>query len=179
MHSKERKLSDCIIPTYLEIENNLKLKKNLKSVIVTTGPASFTSLRVGVSFMLGLHFSKEINIAGVSSEDLLNFKINKNPKINCGIYIISANNQKFISYKNFNSGHKYTKLENNTDNSLEEINSLNILYYNHEPLNINLKNLEQKKYNIKNSILLNIDKIKYNNIDILKPIYISNNQILN
>ena len=89
MHSKEKKLSDCIIPTYLEIEKNLKLKNNLKSVIVTTGPASFTSLRVGVSFMLGLHFSKEINIAGVSSEDLLNFEINKNVKINHGIYIFA------------------------------------------------------------------------------------------
>ena len=76
--SEENKLSDSIIPVYKKIDKALNLTRNLTSLIVTKGPGSYTSLRVGISFILGLHFSKEIKIAGVSSEDLLNFEISNN-----------------------------------------------------------------------------------------------------
>ena len=75
--SEENKLSDSIIPVYKKIDKALNLTRNLPSLIVTKGPGSYTSLRIGISFILGLHFSKEIKIAGVSSEDLLNFEINE------------------------------------------------------------------------------------------------------
>ena len=78
VNSEENKLSDSIIPAYQKIDKAINLTKNLTSLIVTTGPGSYTSLRVGISFILGLHFSKEIKISGVSGKDLLNFEIYKN-----------------------------------------------------------------------------------------------------
>ena len=77
--SAENKLSDSIIPAYQKIDKALNLTRYLTSLIVTTGPGSYTSLRIGISFILGLHFSKEIKISGVSGEDLLDFEINNNP----------------------------------------------------------------------------------------------------
>ena len=62
--SEENKLSDYIIPAYLKIDKVLNLTKHLKSLIVTKGPGSYTSLRIGISFLLGLHFSKEVKSCG-------------------------------------------------------------------------------------------------------------------
>ena len=69
------------------INKKLNISKKLQSVIVTTGPGSYTSLRVGISFILGLYLSKNIKIAGISSLNLLNFKISSNSNLNYGIYI--------------------------------------------------------------------------------------------
>ena len=177
--SEENKLSDSIIPVYKKIDKALNLTRNLTSLIVTKGPGSYTSLRIGISFILGLHFSKELKIAGVSSEDLLNFEISNNPKLNCGIYFVSANNQEFVCYKLFNQNFKYIKLEKNSLNNHKELKQIEIFYYNHKPLNISLQNCRQIKYLIKENILRNFFKLQFNNFDILRPIYISNNQILN
>ena len=177
--SEENKLSDYIIPVYKKIDNELNLTKNLKSLIVTKGPGSYTSLRIGISFILGLHFSKEIKIAGVSSEDLLNFEISNNSKLNYGIYFVSAKNQEFVCYKLFNQNFKYIKLKKNNLDNYKELNQIDIFYYNHKPLNISLQHCRQIKYLIKENILKNFFKLQFNNFDILRPIYISNNQILN
>ena len=177
--SEENKLSDSIIPAYQKIDKILNLTKNLKSLIVTKGPGSYTSLRIGISFLLGLHFSKEVKIAGVSSEDLLCFEISNNPKLNYGIYIVSSNNQEFVCYKLLNQKFKYIKLENNNLNNYKELKQIEIFYYNHKPLNISLQNCRQIKYLIKENILRNFNKLQFNNFDILRPVYISNNQIIN
>ena len=177
--SKEKKLSDSIIPVYQKIDKVLNLTRHLTSLIVTTGPGSYTSLRIGISFILGLHFSKEIKISGVSGENLLNFEINNNPKFNYGIYFISANKQEFVCYKLLNQNFKYIKLERTNLNNHKELIQVDIFYYNQEPLNICLQNCRQKKYLIKENILRNFSKLSFNNFDILRPIYISNNQILN
>ena len=177
--SEENKLSDYIIPAYKKIDNELNLTKNLKSLIVTKGPGSYTSLRIGISFILGLHFSKKIKIAGVSSEDLLNFEISNNPKMNYGTYLVSANNQEFVCYKLFKQNFRYIKLENKNLNNHEELKQIEIFYYNYQPLNISLQQCKQIKYLIKENILRNFFKLQFNNFDILRPIYISNNQTLN
>ena len=177
--SEENKLSDYIIPVYQKIDKALNLTKNLASLIVTTGPGSYTSLRIGIAFILGLHFSKKIKIAGVSSKDLLNFEITNNQKLNYGIYFVSSNNQEFVCYKLFNQDFKYIKLEKNNLNNLEELKQIEIFYYNHKPLNIYLQNCKQVKFLIKENIIKNFFKLQFNNFDILRPIYISNNQILN
>ena len=177
--SEENKLSDSIIPVYQKIDKALNLTRHLKSLIVTTGPGSYTSLRIGISFILGLHFSKEIKISGVSGEDLLNFEIDNNPKLNYGIYFISANKQEFVCYKLLNQNFKYIKLERANLNNHKELIQIDIFYYNQEPLNICLQNCRQKKYLIKENILRNFSKLSFNNFDLLRPIYISNNQILN
>jgi len=179
VNSEENKLSDSIIPAYQKIDKAINLTKNLTSLIVTTGPGSYTSLRVGISFILGLHFSKEIKISGVSGKDLLNFEIYKNPKLNYGIYFISANKQEFVCCKLLNKNFKYIKLERANLNNSKELTQIDIFYYNQKPLNIYLQNCRQKQYLIKENILKNFSQISFNNFDILRPIYISNNQILN
>ena len=179
IRTEEEKLSDSIIPAYQEIENILDFKKKLKSLIVTIGPGSYTSLRVGISFILGLHYSKGIKVAGLSSEDFLEFEIKNNDKLNYGIYFVSSNNQKFICYKIIGSNFKYIKIENNEFDQFKKLNKIDLIYYNIEPLKCSPLNLKQEKYFIKEKIINNFNKIKYNDNGLLKPIYISNNKILN
>tara|TARA_Y100000590_G_C15745769_1_gene1021918 strand:+ start:814 stop:1437 length:624 start_codon:yes stop_codon:yes gene_type:complete len=179
IQSKEEKLSDSIIPVYQTIDKNLNFNKNLRSLIVTTGPGSYTSLRVGLSFALGLHFSKGLKIAGLSSEDLLKFVPNNITKKNYGIYFESANNQKFVCYKFVGSSFKYLKIEENQLNELKVLNNIDLIYYNFKPLNCSLFQLQQKKYLIKEKIVKNFNQIKFGGKNLLKPIYISNNKILN
>tara|TARA_Y100000590_G_C15628998_1_gene980450 strand:- start:564 stop:1184 length:621 start_codon:yes stop_codon:yes gene_type:complete len=178
IQSEEEKLSDSIIPRFLEIEKNLNLLKNLDSIIVTTGPGSYTSLRVGISFVSGLHFSKNIKIAGISSQDLLSFKLEETSNYNSAFYIISANKQEFFCGKLFNKDFSYIKLEKNSlDNNI--FKKIDLLYYNFRKISIPELEIKQQKYLIKENILKNLNKIKYNNTNVLKPIYISNNKILN
>ena len=177
--SKENKLSDYIIPAYQKIDDVLNLTRNLTSLIVTTGPGSYTSLRIGISFMLGLHFSRKIKIAGISSKDIINFEIKNDENLNYGIYIFSANSQEFICYKLINQNYKYIKLEKNDSNNYEELNQIDVFYYNHKPLNKSLQNSKQIKYLIKENILKNFLKLKFNQLGLLKQIYIYNNQNLN
>jgi len=148
-------------------------------LIVTTGPGSYTSLRVGISFILGLHFSKKIKVAALSAEDLLKFKIKNNQNLNHGMYIFSGNNQKFICYKLGSLEYKYIKLEEKNIFNYRDLEKLDIIFYNKVPLkNFEIK-FKQKKYQIKKIILENLSSIKFNNLDKLKPIYISNNYNLN
>ena len=100
IHSVDEKLSDNIIPKYLEMNKSFKFQNNLKGLIITTGPGSYTSLRVGAAFIAGLKYSKNIKIASVSSEIISKLLISDNNKINELVYINSANSQNFISLQN-------------------------------------------------------------------------------
>ena len=177
--TQEKKLSDTIIPSYIKINKDLNLQKNLQSLVVTTGPGSYTAIRVGVSFMLGIHYSKNIKIAGVSSEDLLNFELSKNKEKNIGMFISSANEQQIICYKKVNQDYNYIKIEKNNFNELNNLHDLNILYFNDKPLNLIKNNIKQNNYVIKDNIVKNFSKLNFDNSDVLKPIYISNNKNLN
>ena len=107
------KLSDNIFLSYQYIDKKLDLTNKLESLLVTLGPGSYTSLRVGISFMLGLHYSKNINILGITIEEILNFLIKLKPSLNTAFYVTSANNQEFICLKSTNNQFKYIKLEKN------------------------------------------------------------------
>tara|TARA_Y100000590_G_C15668128_1_gene995267 strand:- start:1062 stop:1676 length:615 start_codon:yes stop_codon:yes gene_type:complete len=174
--SKYPKLSDNIISRYSKMNNKLDLDKKLKAIIITTGPGSYTSLRVGISFVLGLSFSYNVKIAGISLKDLMCYENNKKY---LGIYLMSANNQKFICYKSNKKNFNYIKLEDRKIFDSKIFNKNTLLYYNHIPLDLSSLNIKQKKYEIKKNILKNLKLIKYNHSSILKPIYISNNKILN
>ena len=50
------KLSDKIIPCFLKINENFDLDSKLNGLIITTGPGSYTSLRVGAAFIAGLQY---------------------------------------------------------------------------------------------------------------------------
>jgi hypothetical protein len=177
--SEGNKLSEDIIPVFLDIEKSLNLGKYLKSLIVTTGPASYTALRVGIAFMLGQHFTRNVKIASLSAEDFLKFDIASNNDSKHGMYIISANNQRFICYKLENSKYEYIKLDKQNINSIKDLKNIDVLYYNYQPLkNFELK-FKQKKYIINENVFKIYSNLNFLNSEIIKPIYISNNQKLN
>ena len=62
-----QKLSNQLIPTFLEINNNYSLYNNLKELIITIGPGSYTALRVGASFIAGLSQSLDLPVAVIST----------------------------------------------------------------------------------------------------------------
>ena len=172
------KLSDNIFISYQDIDKKLDLTNKLESLIVTLGPGSYTSLRVGISFMLGLHYSKNIKILGITIKEMLNFLIKLKPDLNAAFYVISANNQEFVCIKSKYNQYEYVKLENNIFNEYNDIQKADVIYYNDKPLNILLNKCEQIKCSITNNILSNYINLEFNNSEILRPIYVSNNKKL-
>lgn len=90
------KISDVLIAKYLMFEKKNKFINKLNEFIVTTGPGSFTSLRVGISFMYGQSISQKIPIFGISIIKILNSLINTNDFHKTMLLICSSNNQNFI-----------------------------------------------------------------------------------
>ena len=71
---------------------------------------------------------------------------------------------------------EYIKLEKNDFILNAEIKTI---YYNSEKLNSNTQDLIQNKFFFIDEILQNKNKLKFSKNLIIKPIYISNNNILN
>ena len=129
--------------------------------------------------MLGQHFTRNVKIASLSAEDFLKFDIASNNDSKHGMYIISANNQRFICYKLENSKYEYIKLDKQNINSIKDLKNIDVLYYNYQPLkNFELK-FKQKKYIINENVFKIYSNLNFLNSEIIKPIYISNNQKLN
>ena len=171
--NNDKKLSDLLIPTYLEVDNAYKLSKNLKKLIITIGPGSYTALRVGASFIAGLSQSMKLPISTVSTLTIHNHL--SEPHNHIGVYFESSNNQKFFSYiKN----HEF--IHEKIDETLYKIpDSVSKVLYNFtSPDFINAK-VQSEIFSIKISILENLDKLEFDTDLIIKPIYISNNTILN
>jgi len=176
IHSVDEKLSDNIIPKYLEMNKSFKFQKNLKGLIITTGPGSYTSLRVGAAFIAGLKYSKNIKTASVSSEIISKLLISDNNKINELVYINSANSQNFISLQNNKNIFTHYKIDNEYANLPKEVKKI---YFNEKPLKNQLNNIKYEKFNLNSLVVQNLNKINFNNKNLIKPIYISNNKLLN
>ena len=97
VENNDEKLSDNIIPKYLKINEKYNLNAKLTKLIITTGPGSYTALRVGASFIAGLSQSMGLPIATISTENIYDFLNNRN--MNSGIYFQSSNNQNFLTFK--------------------------------------------------------------------------------
>jgi len=176
IRSEQEKLSENIIPCYLELNKYFSLGNKLKGLMITIGPGSYTALRVGAAFLTGLQYSKNLNILGVSSETILNLLTNHKNLTSKGIYLNSANSQNFLSYKDSKNNFVNYKIE--TDKLLLP-KKINKIYYNENPLKINFNNIHQVKFSFKEVIQKNLQKINLNKKEIIKPIYISNNTTLN
>ena len=85
--NNDQKLSDLLIPTYLEIDTTYKLSKNLKKLIITIGPGSYTALRVGASFIAGLSQSMSLPVSVVSNLTIHNHL--SEPREHIGVYLES------------------------------------------------------------------------------------------
>ena len=167
------KLSNKLIPTYLKLNKSYNLQENMKKLIITTGPASYTSLRVGASFISGLSLSMDLPVSVISNETI--YKLINNQRKQIGIYFESSNNQLFFSYKK-NSIFFNDKIENINYNLP---NFISFIYYNINPPKFIDKKFESAVFSIKNIILKNLDFLTFHKNSIIKPIYISNNSTLN
>ncbi len=176
IHSVDEKLSNNIIPKYLEMDKSFKFQNNLKGLIITTGPGSYTSLRVGAAFIAGLKYSKDIKTASVSSEIISKLLISDSNKINELVYINSANSQNFISLQNNKNIFTHYKIDNEYANLPKEVKKI---YFNEKPLKNQLNNIKYEKFNLNSLVVKNLNKINFSNKNLIKPIYVSNNKLLN
>ena len=169
----DQKLSDLLIPTYLQIDNDYNLSKKLKKLIITIGPGSYTALRVGASFIAGLSQSMDLPVAVISTKTIYKYLSDTNKQI--GIYFESSNNQKFFLYQK-NSEYINVKIENQNF-VIHEL--ISYIFYNFGlPKFINDK-IKFEMFSIKMNVLENLHKLEFNKNLIINPIYISNNSILN
>ena len=171
--NNDQKLSDLLIPTYLEIDTAYKLSDNLKKLIITIGPGSYTALRVGASFIAGLSQSMNLPVSAVSTLTIHNHL--SEPHNHIGIYFESSNKQKFFSYQ---KNHQFIH-EKIDDMSYTLPDSVSKLLYNYTLPNFINTKIESKIFSIKNNVIENLDKLEFDKDLIIKPIYISNNTILN
>ena len=169
------KLSDNIIQSYINIDKRLNLTKNLKKVSTTIGPGSYTSLRVGSAFISGLMISYKIPFYALTIEDILNFNSIRHTKKNLGVFITSSNNQKFLCYKVKDNKMEYYKIENNKYSIPKNID---VILFNKSKINEN-NELKQMKFCFFEEFYNNYNNLTFKKNIIIKPIYISNNQLLN
>ena len=171
--NNDQKLSDLLIPTYLEIDTAYKLSKNLEKLIITIGPGSYTALRVGASFIAGLSQSMNLPVSAVSTLTIHNNLAE--PRNHIGVYFESSNKQKFFSYQ---KNHQFIH-EKIDDMSYTIPESVSKLLYNYTLPNFINTKIESEIFSIKINVIENLDKLEFDNSLIIKPIYISNNTILN
>ena len=184
LDGNSNKISDRIIPAFLELQKKSCLDEKIKKLVVCTGPGSYTSLRVGIAFMYGISYSRKIPLIGITCFDLFRYAMPKSNVKNTLMFICSSNDQNFISlYSNQDNKYLIKKLDYRLQSTSIDYNMYNYSISNQKlPLNIiktfNLNNhreinlAEVVKINLKN-----ITSLSTNNI--IKPIYISDNKILN
>ena len=176
IYNDSQKLSDYIFQSYIEINTQLNLNKYITKVGITIGPGSFTSLRVGAALISGIYISKNLPFCTISAYDIINFKSDKKLLQNTGVFMHSANDQKFFCNLNKDKIIEYSKIE---DKEFSLPKNIDLIYYNHKKMDLHSTNCNQIEFSFENEVLKNLEKIKFITNNIIKPIYISNNSILN
>ena len=174
--NETEKLSDNIFEIYENINKELSLQKNLTKLAMTIGPGSYTSLRVGASFIAGLKYSQKLSFCPISINDLIKFKEKKVIMKEFGYFICSANKQQFLCTIDKYNKLKYTKV---TDKELKLPKNIKKIFYNIKKLNLNLDYINQYKFTFINELIVNSNKLIFEKNNIINPIYISDNKILN
>ena len=181
INNHHEKMSDYLIKSYTDLEKKFSLDQKLENLIINIGPGSYTSLRIGIAFFSGLSMSYQIDLKGMPCVDFYKYVISKDDLLFTGIYIHSANNQKFICiYDEKKEHYNIHKIEsfNEIENfKIKKIISNTELNKNNSNL---FKNIKYESISFKEIIIKNLDAImKLENSKIIEPIYISNNKILN
>ena len=176
IYNDSQKLSDHVFQSYIEINTQLNLNKYITKVGITIGPGSFTSLRVGAALISGIYISKNLPFCTISAYDIINFKSDKKLSQNAGVFMHSANDQKFFCSLNKDKIIEYSKIE---DKEFCLPKNIDLIYYNHKKMDLQSTNCNQIKFSFEDEVLKNLEKIKFITNNIIKPIYISNNSILN
>ena len=95
--------------------------KDIKNIIVTNGPGNFTSIRVGVSFALGVAKGISLPLYSISSLELLSIFSNKEISIDKKfISIMPSRAEEFFVQAFDNNGNKITNILKTTKNELEK-----------------------------------------------------------
>ena len=180
----QEKMSECIFPTYIDLINKYPVEKKLEYLIVNTGPGSYTALRIGIAFLSGLSIAKKISLRGISCLDLFLLELTEKQFNETAIFINSSNNQKFICiYDLENIKYKIYKFDNNFNFLNLKKDFLKKIITNENISNNDLKllyNLKFEKVSFQEVVIKNLKLIiKKKNQDIIEPMYISNNPILN
>ena len=181
INNHHEKMSDYLIKSYTDLEKKFSLDQKLENLIINIGPGSYTSLRIGIAFFSGLSLSYQIDLKGIPCVDFYKYLISKDDLLLTGIYINSANNQKFIciydqkkEYYNIHKIESFNEIENFKIKKIISNTELN----NNNPNPF--KNIKYQSISFKEIIIKNLDAImKLENSKIIEPIYISNNKILN
>ena len=179
------KISDTIHDKFLILQRKHNLLNLIKYLIVCTGPGSYTSLRVGISFMLGISYSKNVPIYGISATELLSRFIIVEEFYNTLIIICSTNNQNFMCLPVNHKNYRYKILSVIDQRSF---NNINLKLYSKCIANFDLPDSFNQKLcsRIKKLERINFEYKLYenflctvNNKTILRPIYISDNELFN
>ncbi len=174
--NESEKLSDNIIQKYIKIDKELNLNKKLTKLAMTIGPGSYTSLRVGASFLSGLCISMDLKYCPITISTILKSKTNKYKNKNVGIYIYSSNDQEFFCNLNTSNEIIYKKL----DKSINDLpKDLEVIFYNTKEYHDPIRKFEQNKFSFVNEYISNKSEFIFKSNTIIKPIFISNNQTLN
>ena len=181
INNHHEKMSDYLIKSYTDLEKKFSLDQKLENLIINIGPGSYTSLRIGIAFFSGLSMSYQIDLKGIPCVDFYKYLISKDDLLLTGIYIHSANNQKFIciydqkkEYYNIHKIESFNEIENFKIKKIisnTELNKNNSNFF---------KNIKYQSISFKEIIIKNLDAImRLESPKIIEPIYISNNKILN
>ena len=181
INNHHEKMSDYLIKSYTDLEKKFSLDQKLENLIINIGPGSYTSLRIGIAFFSGLSMSYQIDLKGIPCVDFYKYVISKDDLLFTGIYIHSANNQKFIciydqkkEYYNIHKIESFNEIENF---KIKKVISNTELNKNNSNL---FKNIKYQSISFKEIIIKNLDAImRLESPKIIEPIYISNNKILN
>ena len=181
INNHHEKMSDYLIKSYIDLEKKFSLDQKLENLIINIGPGSYTSLRIGIAFFSGLSLSYQIDLKGIPCVDFYKYVISKDDLLFTGIYINSANNQKFIciydkkkEYYNIHKIESFNEIENF---KIKKVISNTELNNNNSNL---FKDIKYQSISFKEIIIKNLDAImKLESPKIIEPIYISNNKILN
>ena len=180
---KGNKISDCLIPTFIEVQKIIDIKNDISKLVVCTGPGSYTGLRIGVAFMYGLYLSTKIPIIGLQCLDLLKLNVQKKNLNTTLIFLSSMNDQYFLSLpKNYKDIIKIDPLNESNLLNKNIYNRYNSVISNYK---IPKKILNSKKFEFNKIISFSeiIEKhykkiLLLSNNYFIKPIYISENKIL-
>lgn len=184
IENTSQKMSDSIIEKYQKLENEYLIEKKIKSLVVNTGPGSYTALRIGISFLSGLSISKNLSLIGIPCISLFSYEVLSSNLISTAYLIYSSNKQKYICiYDPIKKFHKINKISTNKDLTILNKKKINKILTNtnmeKEELDF-FGNMKIEKIFFRDLMLKNIEKImKIKKQDIISPIYISNNKILN
>ena len=95
--------------------------KDIKNIIVTNGPGNFTSIRVGVSFALGVAKGISLPLYSLSSLELLSIFANKEISIDKKfISIMPSRAEEFFVQAFDNNGNRITNILKITKNDMEK-----------------------------------------------------------